>query len=297
MIPIQINQTTPKLIDLLRIDLEGSHNETIRIGASELKRLRKTAMNEQRPKDGIGPLILGYPSKKTGRYTLEKVVDESGLEVRPRFSELLVVPCPFAHVKSSSGQKCRGDLSDVSFEITGTPPLTLTYNKTIEGSLIEHKSLQSIQPDGFSSALLKQESSFDSLVQSGKVDISWARPCKVSIPVNEVMSRPGEWIYSVDSVKDALGNTVSHEKQFDEDGKAKFRHQDLQQSVFVQDKPRVSFGCDTQRPLKVAKGQTIALPLRFGTVGKGHPRDDTYSLGYLFTPEEFFYKEIYWLVD
>ena len=157
-IPIQINQTTPKLIDLLRVDLEGSYNETIRIGASELKRLRKTAVNEQRPKDGSGPLILRYLSKKTGRYTLEKVVDETGLEVRPRFSELLVVPCPYAHVKSSSGQKCKDDLSDVSFEITGTPPLTLRYNKTTEGSLIEHKSLQSIQPDGFSSPFLRQES-------------------------------------------------------------------------------------------------------------------------------------------
>jgi nucleoporin POM152 len=286
MIPIQINQTNPKLIDLLRVDLEGSYNETIRIGASELKRLQKIAMNEQRPKDGTSTLILRYLSKKTGRYTLEKVVDETGLEVRPRFSELLVVPCPYAHVKSSSGQKCKDDLSDVSFEITGTPPLTLRYNKTTDGSLIEHKSLQSIQPDGFSSPFLRQESIPSPLVQSGKVDISWARPCKMSIPVNEKMSRPGEWIYSVDSIEDALGNIVSYKKQFDEDGKVKSRHQDLQQSVFVQDRPRVSFGCDTQRPLKVAKGQTITLPLRFGTVGKGHPRDATYSVEYLFTPQE-----------
>lgn len=286
-IPIQINQTNPTSIDLLRLDLDGHYNETIRIGSSELKRLMKTARHEQRPRDSTSPLILQYPTKKIGRYTLQKIVDETGLEVRPRLSELLVVSCPFAHVALESRYKCKNDLSDVVFQVEGTPPLKLKYAKNQDGSSSNAiATFQNIQPDDFISPLARRDSDSGPLVQSGKVDISWARARKVFVPMNEVLHQPGEWTYSVDSVEDALGNVVSYADQFDEDGRLKTRHHDISQTISVQDRPSVSLGCSMQTPLKVARGDSIAFPLRLRASGRHEPLALPHAVEYLFTPED-----------
>lgn len=285
-IPIQLNQTNPKSIDLLRLDIDGPYNETIRIGAAEVKKLMKAARQEQRPKDAASPLIIRYPSRKIGRYTLQKVLDETGLEVRPRTSELFVVVCPSARVSAESHTKCRGDLSDVGFEVEGTPPLKLKYAK-LQNENLALSQFQSIQPDDFISPLVKQDSDdAGPLVRPGKVDVSWARSRKSFVPMNEILHQPGQWTYSVDSVEDALGNVVSYADRFDEDGRPKSKLQEIVQTVSVQDRPVVSLGCSLQTPLKVAKEEQIAFPLRLRSVGRQEPLGLSYTVEYLFTPEE-----------
>jgi len=283
-VPIQINQTNPTSIDLLRQDLESNYNETITIGSAEIKRLMKASRLEQRPKDAASPLVIRYSLKKIGRYTLQKIIDETGLEVRPRPSDLMVVACPSAHIALESGNKCRGDLSDVVFQVEGTPPLKLKYSKT-QNDILASAQFQSIQPEDFVSPLLRNDLDRGPLVQAGKVDVSWARSRKVFVPMNEVLHQPGEWTYSIDSVEDALGNVVSYADLFDDDGRPKSKYQDIMQTVSVQDRPVISLGCNMETPLRVAKDDKVAFPLRLRSIGRQEPLQTTYKVEYLFTPQ------------
>ena len=80
-LPIRVNQTSPILLELLRTDPQTMESETLVISSRQAKSLRKTA--EKDTKVGAAePLTLHYPVKKTGIYQLQKVVDESNLEVQ-----------------------------------------------------------------------------------------------------------------------------------------------------------------------------------------------------------------------
>lgn len=175
-IPIQINQTNPVLIELLRRDLDSTYNETLTIKASEAKKLRTAAMDmHKRTKGSLqaqDPLVLRYAVRKPGQYTIQKVVDVSKLEVSPRQSEVVVVSCPSARVKTESNNRCKGDLSDISFEVEGTPPLKIKYRKLVNGNPTE-ASFQSIQPNDFVSSSPKSQQKGSSKAET--FDIGWAR--------------------------------------------------------------------------------------------------------------------------
>lgn len=130
-LPIQINSTNPISIDLFRIDLDTELNETIHITSKEIKRMHKEASRRLDYSDKANePRTLHYSVKKPGLYVLEKVIDESKLEVqRKRMAHTVVVPCPKAVVKPSNSDRCRGELSNVELEVTGTPPLRVSTGR------------------------------------------------------------------------------------------------------------------------------------------------------------------------
>ena len=97
-LPIQINQTNPISMELLRMDLDTQETETLSLSSSSLKKARKVALQKHKHHDPSNPLTLSYPVKKTGLYTIQKIIDESKLEVRPQQSEAVVVQCPQARV-------------------------------------------------------------------------------------------------------------------------------------------------------------------------------------------------------
>src|SRR5579862_9054386 len=116
-LPIRINQTNPILIELLRIDLETNQNETITLSAKQVKDLKKKADKLLPKSDATSPRFLNFEVKRTGVYRLQKVVDESKLEVQRRLSDTLVVSCPKASITRSQVDKCKGELSNLLLQV------------------------------------------------------------------------------------------------------------------------------------------------------------------------------------
>lgn len=287
-LPIQINQTEPTRIELHRVDFdtEGAEPETITIHAKAARSLMNTARKHQKSQDPSEPLLLHYSVKKPGRYVLNKIVDKTSMEVSPRYSEAIVVQCPSARLLTTSADKCKGELSDISFEVTGTPPLKLKYRKLVNSSPTE-ASFQSIQPDDFVSPFARQQQELGTITKSDESDASWARTRTIKVPVNETLFNSGSWWYTIDHVEDTFGNSVTYKSDLEDYTHSKSKLPDTHQTFTVHERPRISLdGCDSQRPLKVAKGNMVQLPVSFESEGRVTEIDAAHHVEYLFTPQD-----------
>lgn len=281
LLPINFNSTTPVEVELIRVDLETNREEVLRLSRSQLREIER--QTKRQATDGAPTVVqFDYPAKKPGAYRLGKVLDEYKLEVQRRTPYTFVVPCPEAGFGSTpSSGRCLGDLSDLSLQVDGTPPLKIVYSRTINGK--DHSfHFQSLQPDGFTSPLLGSLHSTN-LIPIDDEDISWARSQQVKVGLNESMHTGGQWEYSVDEVHDAFGNMVKYlSPAEDPDMKPRPRH--LSQHFSVKERPRARLeGCDLRNPLKVAKGDSKELPVAFQISGR--TRDDTtHTVAWQFSP-------------
>ncbi|KAF1984113.1 nucleoporin Pom152 [Aulographum hederae CBS 113979] len=282
-VPLQINQTNPKLIELERIDLDTSEFEMIKITSKQIRKMKSEAKKLSKATDGDSPIILRYQIKRPGMYIMRKVIDETNLEVQTRNTELTVVSCPQARVKPTSKAKCRGELSDVAVEVIGVPPLKMKYRQMVN-ELEREASFQSIQPDEFVSPLARQQTS-DMLVQRDQIDVSWARAQKVIVPLNETLTHSGKWMFSVDEVQDAMGNVVNF--RADDRDAPHAVSQELHQAFAVHERPGLSLKIpNIQGSLKVARGDYAQMPIRYKSTGKDTKATSAHTIEYLFTPEE-----------
>ncbi|TGJ78565.1 hypothetical protein E0Z10_g10199 [Xylaria hypoxylon] len=279
-VPLFFNATVPIEVELIRFDLDTNAPEIVKLGRKEIKEI--TRQSTTCMEDGLVTTYrYNLALKKPGAYRLHKVLDEYKLEVQRLTQPTYIVPCPRARVRSAeSSTRCLGDLSNLSLEVEGTPPLKIYYSRTINGK--DHSfHFQSLQPEGFTSPLLSSKSS-TSLMLSADADFTWARSQKVPVGLNESMNNAGEWQYSVDQVHDAFGNHVSYEQADDQELKPKSK--DLYQNFVVRERPRATLsGCDLRSPLKVAKGRSIRLPIRIDYPGKT-PESVAHTLTWQFSP-------------
>lgn len=253
----------------------------MKLSRSQLRDIERQA--KRQAADGTQTVVqFGYPAKKPGAYRLGKVLDEYNLEVQRRTPYTFVVPCPEARLKPSpSSGRCLGDLSDLSIQVDGTPPLKIVYSRAVNGK-DRSFHFQSLQPEGFSSPLLGSVTSTN-LIALDDDDISWARSQQVTVGLNESMHTGGEWEYSVDEVHDAFGNVVKYISQAD-DPDMKPRPKHLAQNFFVKERPRARLqGCDLRNPLRVAKGHSKELPVAFQVSGRT-PDDTAHTLTWQFSP-------------
>jgi nucleoporin POM152 len=282
-IPIRVNQTLPVHIELLRIDFDTNTNETVSIKPKEARAMIKHAQKKQTDNEE-GLLMLEYTVKKTGLYRLQRVVDETKLEVQRRMSDTLVVSCPTAYVKPVEENKCIGQLSDLTLQVQGTPPLKIVYSRTVNK---EDQSFhfQSIQPENLVSPLLGITGP-GTLLARGQEDVSWARSYKVDVPLNESMSTRGEWLYSIDEVHDATGNIANFSAR-GEDGEHLYpKNTHLQQAFIINERPRARLeGCDFRSPLRVAKGNSVELPVRYDNAIRSSD-DAQHTIKWQFSPIE-----------
>jgi len=204
--------------------------------------------------------------RKPGVYRLQKVVDESNLEVQRRMSDTIVVNCPKATIKPSTSDRCIGDLSDLTVEVRGTPPMKIVYSRTINK---EDQSFhfQSIQPENLVSPLLGSETT-STLLNGLEEDVSWARSHSIDVRLNESMTTSGKWIYSIDEVHDAMGNVANFSAEGEDGEHAHPKRLHLAQAFTVHERPVARLkGCDTNHPLKVASGLSSILPIELGSSG------------------------------
>lgn len=280
-IPIHFNATVPIEVELIRIDLNTNDEEVLKLSRSQLREIDRQTKRQTSEADS-DVVKYDYPVKKPGAYRLSKVLDEYKLEVQRPTQNTFVVPCPKARVASTpSSDRCLGDLSDLSLEVEGTPPLKIVYSRTINGK--DHSfHFQSLQPEGFSSPLHGSLRT-SSLILPEAEDISWARAQKVTVGLNESMHVGGEWQYSVDEVHDAFGNVAKYLSPAD-DPELRPKPKHLAQSFLVKERPRARLrGCDLRNPLKVAKGKGTELPVVFDISGR-RPDNTAHTLSWQFSP-------------
>ena len=289
-LPIRINQTNPISIELLRIDIDTNANETIVVSAKNINKLKRQADRNFAKNDRTSPRVLNYAVKKTGLYRLEKVLDESKLEVQRRLSDTLVVQCPRAMVKTTLQDKCKGDLSDFYLQVEATPPLKIRYSKMVNHKDQDHVLLN-IPSENLVSPLARQRTSgtLVSLDSSADMDISWARTQTINIPLNESLGVSGGWQYMIDEVQDACGNFANYSDiRSSQSGPQKIlKGHQLEQHFSVHERPRIALReYDSQHPIKVEKGKSRNLPIHLTSTGSGKLEDTPYTLSYLFTPQE-----------
>ncbi|CAL5866617.1 uncharacterized protein PFLUO_LOCUS826 [Penicillium psychrofluorescens] len=280
-LPIRVNQTDPILIEVLRLDLNTGENETLTIPAKQVKQLKRQADKRHANREPVAHRDLLLPVKKTGIYRLQRVVDESQLDVHTRTSDALVVSCPRALIKNSHTNKCKGELSNLVLEVEGTPPLKIKYSRQVN-HLDRGFSFQNIQPDNLRSPLLNQRAS-GALFSETQPDISWAQSQKIDLPLNESLNVGGEWFYTIEEVHDALGNVANYSTLFDDGDRPSAKSVSQWHQFSVHERPRLSLsGCNDQRPLQVARGDSVNLPVSFHAVGNGYVGDGPFSVVYSF---------------
>ncbi|KAI1773753.1 hypothetical protein F4818DRAFT_100689 [Hypoxylon cercidicola] len=277
-VPIYFNATVPIDVELLRFDLDTNAQEVVKLSRKEIREIGKQSARSI--EDGnLGIYRYDISLKKSGAYQLNKVLDEYKLEVQRVTEPTYIVPCPKARVRTAQSTKCLGDLSNLTLDVYGTPPLKIVYSRTVNGK--DHSfHFQSLQPDGFSSPLLGPRRSL--IPALGEEDFTWARSQTVEVGLNESMNTAGEWQYSIDEVHDVFGNVIQYPQPEEPDAKPKPKH--LYQNFVVRERPRATIkGCDIRNPIKVAKGKTAKLPVKIGRPGRT-PDGGPHILTWHFSP-------------
>ncbi|EEA19753.1 hypothetical protein TMatcc_009898 [Talaromyces marneffei ATCC 18224] len=281
-LPIRVNQSTPILIDIIRYDISTGQNETISISHKQLKQMKKQAGEPA----ADGHLDLRFPIKKTGIYRLARVLDESKLEVQTRASDTLIPVCPRAVPKNTFSDKCKGDLSDITLEVEGVAPLKVKYSRRING-FDGGFSFQNVHAEG-SLVPITGRKPAGILIDPKQPDPpSWAQTANLRIALNETLDAGGEWLYTIEEVHDAQGNVANYSSYLDETDRASLKNVLQSQQFLVHERPRLSMvGCNAQKFLQTAKGETTELPLHFHSSGRDYSDDAPFQLTYSYSPEE-----------
>lgn len=279
-LPIQINQTTPISIELLRHDLDTDEVEIITIGSKQAKKLKNEADRGRTKSDANTPQTLYYQVSKRGLYQLARVIDQSKLEVRKRSYDVAVVACPSASVTVDANHKCMGDLSGISLHVEGVPPFKVKYSKRINQH--QYSSItQSIQPEDYDQGIMTDGGS-DIVLDPKHPHRMWTKSQKVSVQINESLGQNGTWSYHIEEVEDGLENKA----MFDTDKIKRGSIGNHFRSMTVHRRPIITLdGCDSQHSLRVAKGESMELPVRIKPSKQMPAQDWPMNFKYTFTPE------------
>ena len=154
----------------------------------------------------------------------------------------------------------------MKIHVRGVPPLHVTYTQNVNGRPITIP-IDSISPESFMSPLRHGELSQHVIKH---VDYSFARVHSITLTYPLSLDVVGLWSYSLNDVRDALGNIVE------------FKDAPSGYSITVHETPKVSLrGCTENNPIKVLKGRDTNLYFNVETTEAG-PFDITIA----FTPPD-----------
>ncbi|KAH8688889.1 putative nuclear envelope pore membrane protein [Talaromyces proteolyticus] len=278
-LPIHIYQSIPKSVEILRFDLSTGENETLSLQKKHLKQMKNQL---EKQKSSVTNIDFLYEVKKPGIYRLSRVVDESDLDVQIKVSDTLINVCPRAIPKTVQSDRCKGDLSDITLEVEGSPPLKIKYSRKING-LDGGFSFQNIQSESNSPFAVSRKLS--GLLIDSEVPVPvWAQSQKLQISLNESLNTGGDWIYAIEEVHDAYGNIANYSTDNDDSsGKGLLQWHQLS----VHERPRLSLlGCNAQKFLKIAKGVSTEFPLHFHSTGKDYSGDTPMRITYSYSNSE-----------
>ncbi|ANB14218.1 Pom152p [Sugiyamaella lignohabitans] len=226
---------------------------------------------------------LSLPVSKPGLYRLKQVTDASNLDVRLYRSDVLVVSCPKAYIIGSeasdvSPDRCIGDVDTPKLVVDGVPPLRVKYSRSVKGreSLF---SVQSLQPDHFTSPLLSGGATGSRFVWSKGDSLDWVQAKTVEVDLDTTLSTTGQWVYDIDEVEDAFGNIINYSALL-QSGKnsALLSSKGLSYGFAVHPRPQIRFqGCDSVNPVKLPKGHQVQLPVSLIADANDGPFEATFD--------------------
>ena len=275
-LPIQINQTTPISIELQRYDLDTDEVETIIISSKQARQLKKKADSGHHKSEIHTPRTLHYPVSKRGLYQLHRVIDTTKLEVRKRSFDVAVVQCPKATISADSEDRCTGQLSNVSLQVTGVPPFKVKYSKTVN-----HKQFSSIVQNVQPPVDADHDESSGIVLDPRKPHMGWTKSMTEAFEINESLHQNGSHSYTVEEVEDGLGNKIVYDAS-----KPKDAHAPRIQSLTVHNRPRLTLGSlSSDRVLRVREGSSVRMPVRVQQPDTLHNSDWPMKVKYTFKSE------------
>jgi len=200
---------------------------------------------------------------KPGVFRLEQVWDVAHNEARLiQPSEVVIVPCPQVAFVDTSEQTARDSVwcsgqdnnLDLLISVTGTPPLSLRWLKTINEKRDQYL-VEGIEGD-YRSTVPEEDPKGLQLVRRNLV------PQTVKIPLSISLDEPGTHLYALEEVVDGQGNSVRVGIDLvvgELDGVSKT---ETTRSFMVLGRPVVSFkSCNLQHPKPLLIGSYSDLEL------------------------------------
>ena len=200
---------------------------------------------------------------KPGIFRLEQVWDVAHNEARlTQPSEVVIVPCPQVAFVDTSEQTARDSVwcsgqdnnLDLLISVTGTPPLSLRWLKTINEKRDQYL-VEGIEGD-YRSTVPEEDPKGLQLVRRNLV------PQTVKIPLSISLDEPGTHLYALEEVVDGQGNSVRVGIDLvvgELDGVSKT---ETTRSFMVLGRPVVSFkSCNLQHPKPLLIGSYSDLEL------------------------------------
>lgn len=285
-VPMRLNATEPSFVQVYHVSFDDTSYKLLNFTKRELRKWTEVtsvaASDSAHFQQESKILSIKLPFKEPGLYRLAKVVDTSNLNVKLQHTDVVLSSCPTAAIRESSplgksGQasidRCIGDLESPELRVSGVPPLRVKYSRSIKGRDAMF-SVQSIQPDRFSSPLLQGRLSREGRVWHAGETLEWGNPETVEIALDASLGTVGRWAYMIDEVEDGLGNLVNYSKVYenmDREESPVLANKGLNYGLFVHPRPSVRFSnCNSESPVNLAKGKSANVPLQLaGTIDDG----------------------------
>lgn len=260
-IPLRLNSTVPMLVQYSRVSPADNSVEQFNLTGKPLKQLLRK-VDHSRTSIWELPITVTEP----GLYRIDRVRDESRLDVRLYRSKALVVRCPSASLVipdrlRERTDRCTGELDELTLQVVGLPPLKVKYNRYIEGAE-RVSTIDSVKPLDYTSPLMVSRQEVG--VEINKVeDISWAKEKSVDVQLNSTLNTAGQWSYTIEEVEDACGNVISYGGRPGDETRA---IEAPSYAFEVHRRPTIAFvGCDPEHPTKLVEHQKAALRFAIGT--------------------------------
>ncbi|KAH7101362.1 hypothetical protein BKA62DRAFT_703554 [Auriculariales sp. MPI-PUGE-AT-0066] len=255
-IPVVFNNTRPRFVQYSHKPLEeGSTKTLIELSARDLQSIDQSIISippapVDVDEDEAEALVdLGAPRlqktevlhhikvSKPGVIHLERAGESNEVGIRLRMGSVTVVECPTAQFvdKVPDATRCTGGNEDLALAVFGVPPLALTWTRKIDARL-EEFVVEGIEGKHF-------EKEKEAVVAE-----------KIPIPLTISLEKLGSHIYTLESIRDRLGNAVSL---------GNLPVTDTIRTFAVLRRPEVSFSnCAAGKPVGLRKGQTATLRVK-----------------------------------
>ncbi|KZV93718.1 hypothetical protein EXIGLDRAFT_767824 [Exidia glandulosa HHB12029] len=278
-VPVVFNNTRPKFLQYSLSPLSAPTDPTtaslVELSARELKaidqslsqlQLTPPAQMDGELDDDDEPALIDLGAPRLGKtetmhhvkvtkpdvLRLERAGEGNEVDIRIRQNPgaVTIVECPTAQFIDGARDtqtRCVGGAEELHLTVYGVPPLALAWTRLVEGKR-EEFVVEGIEGEADASG----------------VTLSGSRA--ITIPLSIGLDRLGEHVYKLESVTDALGNTVSLSS-----------HRNTERVFSVLRRPEVSFvGCAAGKPVALRKGKPAQLRLRTHAAdGKDAPWDVT----------------------
>ncbi|ODV96211.1 hypothetical protein PACTADRAFT_33389 [Pachysolen tannophilus NRRL Y-2460] len=229
-LPIKFNSTNNGLafLQLEHINLENNMKSYLNYTQRDLKKMMKinnkfnyeiTEAEAEDDKVFFIDLSIHLP----GLYKIVQVLDDKAVNLRILNKYSIVPQCPLVnfnfdknnHLKEKDRcfkDKIKND--DISIDVLGVPPLTLTYNEEINGVLTNTPN-KVVIPQDLKSPLLSISRIGNSKFSSYDVEnlSSWANPRLLSVSLfdndqEKTLTKTGSYVYTISTVQDGFGNRI-----------------------------------------------------------------------------------------